>query len=65
MRNNDVLTSWPSPVRSRTNSAAATPPAAAIPVMWSPMPPRWYGNSVPSGVSAIATPARDQNEPTS
>ena len=37
----DVLTSWPSPVRSRTNSAAATPPAAAMPVMWSPIPPRW------------------------
>jgi hypothetical protein len=26
---------WPVPVRWRTNNAAATPPAAAIAVMWS------------------------------
>src|SRR5947208_12060126 len=65
MRSNDVDTSCPSPVRSRANSAAATAPAAAMPAMWSPIPPRWYGRSVPSGASAAAIPARDQNAPTS
>ena len=65
IRSSDVDTSCPSPVRSRANSAAATAPAAAIPAMWSPIPPRWYGSGWPSGVSAAATPARDQNAPTS
>ena len=41
IRSSDTDTSWPSPVRSRENRAAATAPAAARPAMWSPMPPRW------------------------
>src|SRR5436189_298022 len=39
IRSSEVDTSWPSPVRSREKSAAATAPAAAIPAMWSPIPP--------------------------
>ena len=65
MRSSETETSWPSPVRSRAKSAADTAPAAARPAMWSPMPPRWYGSGVPSGVRAAATPARDQKAPTS
>ncbi len=30
-----------------------------------PMPPRWYGSGAASGARAAATPARDQNAPTS
>ena len=41
MRSSDTDTSCPSPVRSRAYSAADTAPAAAIPAMWSPIPPRW------------------------
>ena len=65
MRSSDTDTSCPSPVRSRANSAADTAPAAARPAMWSPIPPRWYGKGAPSGVRDAATPARDQNAPTS
>ena len=37
MRRSDVETSCPRPVRSRASSAAAMPPAAVMPAMWSPM----------------------------
>ena len=37
----EVDTTPPLPVRERSKSAADTPAAAASPVMWSPIPPRW------------------------
>src|SRR6516165_2914869 len=48
-----------SPVRSRWNNAAHTPPASVAPPCRSPNPGLWTaGVSVPNGVSVYATPPR-------
>ena len=57
--NSEVDTSWPRPEVVRSNRAALTAPAAASPVLWSPMPPRWKGGTWPGAVSNEAMPERD------
>ena len=66
MRSSDADTSWPSPVRSRAKQRGGHGAGGGEPghvVAHAAALVR--AAAVPSGVSAAATPARDQNAPTS
>src|SRR5690242_21301677 len=60
--NSDASTTEPSPVRDFFTSAAATPPASAIPLVASPNAPAGIPTgSAPGGVAEAAAPLRAQN----
>ena len=61
VRNSEVETSWPRPVRSRYQSAPMMPATSVIAVMLSPIAPGrnvgvWFG-----GVALSVTPLRAEN----
>jgi hypothetical protein len=58
----ETSTSPPHPVRSRRKSAAATPPAMAIPPMKSPKAGRCCNGGCPGVEKRSAMPPRDQKD---